>query len=167
MDHRLYMIFRRRSVRQYTDAAITRDDIQGLLEAGMAAPSASNKRPWHFVVSSDRPTLEALAGGHPFGKMLARAPLAIAVCADPSLSRWWTQDCSAATENILLAASELGLGAVWLGCHGAPDRERSVREILAIPDHISVLSLVSIGHPAEKKAARTQFDPTRVHNERW
>ena len=133
----------------------------------MAAPSASNQKPWHFVVVTDQACLKQLAATHPYGKMLAEAALAIAVCGDPSISSWWVQDCTAATENILIAASGLGLGAVWLGCHGAAEREASVKEALHIPEQIGVLSLLSIGHPAEAKEARTQHDPGRVHRGQW
>ncbi len=167
MDSRLQLIFDRRSIRAYTDEEVSQDDIQSLLKAAMAAPSGSNLKPWHFVVVTDRPTLQAMADAHPYGKMLALAPLAIAVCADSAISRSWVKDCSAATENILIAAAALGLGAVWLGCHGAQDREKALRPVLGLPDRISILSIVSIGHPDEVKPARTQFDPARVHKNRW
>ncbi len=167
MDERLSILFSRRSIREYTSEPISERDLQSLLEAGMAAPSASNRKPWHFVVVTDRPTLQALAEAHPFGKMIARAAVGIAVCGDPAVSDWWVQDCSAATENVLVAAAGLGLGGVWLGCHGRPEREQAVREVLGIPENIGVLSLLSIGQPAEEKPARTQFDPSRVHRNRW
>jgi nitroreductase len=167
MDPRLNMIFSRRSIRAYTGEAVSEADVQSLLEAGMAAPSASNRRPWHFVVVTDRPTLRALADAHPFGKMLAGAAVGIAVCGDPTISDWWVLDCSAATENILVAAVGLGLGGVWLGCYGRPEREQAVTGILGIPDGVAVLSLLSIGHPGEEKPARTQFDAARVHRGAW
>jgi nitroreductase len=167
MDPRLDIIFSRRSIRVYTDDPVSKADIQSLLEAGMAAPSASNRKPWHFVVVTERDTLRALAAAHPFGKMLASAAMAIAVCGDPAISDWWVQDCSAATENILVAAAGLGLGAVWLGCHGRPERERAVRGVLGIPERIGVLSLLSLGRPGEEKGARTQYDPVRVHRGDW
>lgn len=167
MNQGLDIIFSRRSIRVYTGEPVSEADIQSLLEAGMAAPSASNRRPWHFVVVTDRGTLRALARDHPFGKMMAHAGVAIAVCGDPAISDWWVQDCSAATENILVAATGLGLGAVWLGSHGRPEREQAVRGVLGIPDHIGVLSLLSIGHPGEEKEARTQYDPVRVHRGHW
>lgn len=167
MDQRLNVIFSRRSIREYTDEPVSEQDITALLEAGMAAPSASNRKPWHFVVVTDKGTLKALADAHPYGKMLANAALAIAVCGDPSISDWWVQDCTAATENILIAVAALGLGGVWLGCHGRPKREQAVRKVLGIPDKIGVLSLLSIGHPGEEKEARTQYDPARVHRNAW
>ena len=167
MDPRLDAIFARRSIRAYTQEAVSEKEIKSLLEAGMAAPSASNRKPWHFVVTTDRETLRRLADQHPYGKMLAGAGLAIAVCGDPAISKWWVQDCAAATENILIAASALGLGAVWLGCHGNPERERAIQNALGIPEQIGVLSLLSVGKPGEKKQARTQYDPARVHQDRW
>jgi nitroreductase len=167
MDPRLDIIFSRRSIRAYTDEPVSEADIQSLLEAGMAAPSASNRKPWHFVVVTDRDTVRALAAAHPFGKMIASAAVGIAVCGDPAISDWWVEDCSAATENILVAAAGLGLGAVWLGSHGRPEREVAIREILGIPERMGVLSLLSIGHPGEEKEARTQYDPARVHWGDW
>jgi len=167
MDDRLDIIFSRRSIRAYTDEPVSEADITSLLEAGMAAPSASNRKPWHFVAVTDRAVLRALAEAHPFGKMLAGAAVGIAVCGDPGVSDWWVQDCAAATENILVSVAGLGLGGVWLGCHGRPEREQAVRDVLGIPASIGVLSLLSIGHPAEDKEARTQFDPTSVHRNQW
>jgi nitroreductase len=167
MDDRLATIFARRSIRAYTDEPVSEKDLKSLLEAGMAAPSGSNRKPWHFVAVTERQVLRALAEAHPYGKMLAHAGAAIAVCGDPSVSKWWVQDCSAATENILIAATALELGAVWIGCHGSPEREQAIRGVLGIPDSIAVLSLLSVGHPAEEREARTQYDPNKVHRNRW
>ena len=167
MDERLDIIFSRRSIRAYTKDPVSEADIQALLQAGMAAPSASNRKPWHFVAVTDPQQLRALANAHPYGRMIGDAALGIAVCGDPGISDWWVQDCTAATENILVAVTGLGLGGVWLGCHGRPEREQAVRQELGIPDRIGVLSLLSIGHPAEEKPARTQYDPGRVHRDRW
>jgi nitroreductase len=161
-------IFARRSIRQYTSEPVSEEQIQTLLEAAMAAPSASNRKPWQFIVVTDRGTLDALAEAHPHGKMLFDAPLCISVCGDlTEMERYWVQDCSAATENLLLAAVALGLGAVWLGVYPRDERVAAVRQILALPDQITPLNLISIGHPAEEKRPRTQFDGDRVHRERW
>ena len=168
MDKRLDFIFKRRSIRSYENKPVAGQDIRALLEAGMAAPSASNLKPWQFVTVTDRGRLDALAEAHPYGKMLAQAGLAIVVCGDPKVSeRYWEQDCSAATQNILLAATTLGLGSVWLGCHPRKERKDGVRRILRIPESIEVLSVIAIGHPAEEKPARTQHDDRRVHEEQW
>lgn len=162
------MIFRRRSIRRYIDRPVDDADLERLLEAGMAAPSGRNLRPWHFVTVTERARLDALAEAHPYGKMLHEATAAIAVCADISISPdYWIQDCSAATENILVAAAGLGLGSVWLGCHPREERVVAIREVLGIPPGTGILSLIAIGHPGEEKEARTQYDPERVHRESW
>ncbi len=161
-------IFARRSIRKYTAEPVSEEDIKTLLEAAMAAPSASNRKPWQFVVVTERQTLDALAEVHPHGKMLFEATLCIAVCGDlTTFERFWVQDCSAATENLLLAVTALGLGAVWLGVYPREDRVASVRQVLDLPETITPLNLVSIGHPAEEKEPRTQYDEARVHRERW
>lgn len=161
-------IFARRSIRKYTAEPVSDGKIIKLLEAAMAAPSASNRRPWHFVVVTDRGKLDELAEDQPYGKMLFEAPLCIAVCGDPGVSsRFWVQDCSAATENLLLAAVGLGLGAVWLGVYPSEERVAAVRGALGIPEAIVPLNLISIGNPAEEKEPRTQYDEARVHRERW
>ena len=161
-------IFARRSIRAYRPEPVGEEDIKTLLEAAMAAPSGSNLKPWHFVVVTQREALDELARVHPYGKMLAHAPLCIAVCGDRDVSeRYWVQDCSAATENLLLAAAALGLGAVWLGVHPKPERVEPISKALGVPENVTPLNLISIGHPAEEKAPRTQYDVARVHRERW
>jgi nitroreductase len=161
-------IFARRSIRKYMRKPVSEEDVKTMLEAAMAAPSASNRKPWHFIVVAERQILDNLAKAHPYGKMLLEAPLCIAVCGDKNISsRYWVQDCSAATENILLAATALGLGAVWLGVHPREERVNPIRKVLNIPENIVPLNLISIGYPAEKKEPRTQYDEERVHLENW
>lgn len=100
--------------------------------------------------------------------MLTEATLCIAVCGDPKVSkRYWIQDCAAATENILIAAANIGLGAVWLGCHPRIERKKFIKDFLHIPEDIELLSLIAVGHPAEKKEVRTQFDVRKIHWENW
>jgi nitroreductase len=166
-DELIQTIFARRSIRKYTSEPVGESEIKTLLEAAMAAPSASNSQPWQFVVVTDRKTLDALAEAHPYGKMLFQAPLCVAVCGEPAASAHWEQDCSAATENLLLAVAALGLGAVWLGVHPRTERVAAVRHVLGIPEGITPLCLLSIGHPAERKEPRTQYDEARVHRDRW
>ncbi|MCR4407098.1 MAG: nitroreductase family protein [Anaerolineae bacterium] len=161
-------IFARRSIRRYTDQPVSENDIKTLLEAAMAAPSASDRRPWHFIVVRERTTLDALAESHPYAKMLFEAPLCIVPCADPAISdAWWIQDCCAATENLLLAATALGLGTVWIGVYPRPERVQAVRQILGIPESIVPLCLIPVGHPAEHKQPRTRYDAARVHQGKW
>jgi len=161
-------LFARRSIRQFTPEPVSPEDVDTLLQAAMAAPSASNRRPWHFVVVTSAETRAALAAVHPYARMLPQAPLCIVPCGDPSISEtYWVQDLSAATENILLAATGLGLGAVWCGVAGRPERVQAARSVLGIPGGIVPFAYVAIGHPAEQKEPRTQYDAARVHRERW
>ena len=161
-------ILTRRSIRKYTSERISDEDVKAMLEAAMAAPSASNRKPWHFIVVTDRKVLNKLARVHPYGKMLFEAPLCIAVCGDETVSpRYWVQDCSVAAENLLLAVTALGLGAVWLGVYPREERVDPIKKVLNLPETIVPLNLVSIGHPAEEKEPRTQYDEQRVHNDQW
>ena len=161
-------LFARRSIRKFTDESVTEEQVQTLLEAGMAAPSASNRQPWHFIVVTEQETRAALADAHPYGKMVAQAPLCIVPCGDPSISEgYWVQDVSAATENILLAVVGLDLGAVWCGVHPRPERVAAVRSILGLPEDIIPFALLAIGNADEEKEPRTQYDEERVHRERW
>ncbi len=161
-------LFARRSIRQFTAEPVSAEDTDLLLQAAMAAPSASNRRPWHWVTVTEADTRTALAEAHPYAKMLMQAPLCIVPCGDPAVSEaYWIQDLAAATENILLAATGLDLGAVWCGVTGRPERVEAVRRLLGIPEGIVPFALVGVGHPAEAKEPRTQYDATRVHRERW
>jgi nitroreductase len=168
MDPRLKFIDERRSVRRYTDEPVSEEEIQAMIEAGAAAPSANNSQPWRFVVVTERGTLDRMVEVYTYGKMLAHAPLALVVCADPKASpHYWEQDCAAATENILLAAAALGLGAVWLGTHPKSEREEGVRALLGIPEEIKVLSSIAVGRPDESPPRRGKLEAQWVHRERW
>jgi nitroreductase len=133
----------------------------------MAAPSANNWQPWHFVVVRDDHLRTLLSQTHRWSGMIAEAPIAIAVCGERSSSDHWVADASAATENLLLAATAMGLGAVWIGIHPSERRESHVRDVLGIPDEVGVLCLIALGRPAESKPPRDSFRQTRVHSERW
>ncbi|UCE96331.1 MAG: nitroreductase family protein [Candidatus Bathyarchaeota archaeon] len=168
MSELIGLIFARRSIRKYTFEPINEENIKTLLEAAMAAPSSSNRKPWHFIVVTDRKTLDKLGRAHPYGKMLLEAPLCIVVCGDTTISaRYWVQDCSAATENLLLAATALGLGAVWLGVYPRKERINVAKRILKIPQNIAPLNIISIGHQAEVKEPRTQYNKERIHQNIW
>lgn len=161
-------ILSRRSIRKYTKESVSKKNIKTMLEAAMASPSGSNLKPWHFIVVTDRQILDNLASIHPYGRMLFQAPLCIAVCGDTTTSAsLWVQDCSAATENLLLMATALGLGAVWVGVYPDEERVDAIKKVLKIPKTIVPLNLISIGYPAEEKEPRTQYDELRVHRERW
>lgn len=172
MNAKLQLIFQRRSIRRYGSGDIAPATIQDLLEAAMAAPSACAKDPWHFVVIRDRTTLARIADGLPNGQMLREAAVGIAVCGDLERAHdrqlsYLLQDCSAAVENLLLAAAELGLGACWLGVHPREDRVHHLRNLLGIPETVLPVAMIALGQPAEQKPARTRFDATRVHTEKW
>lgn len=163
-------IMTRRSIRRYQDKPVPEALITQLLEAAMAAPSASNQQPWQFVVIDDRKLLDMIPSIHPYSQMLKEAPLAILVCGDMRLARhsgYWVQDCSAATENILLAARALGLGSVWLGCHPNDDRCAGLRELLKLPEEVIPLALIAVGYPAEEKGPAQRYNPERVHRNTW
>lgn len=160
-------IFRRRSIRRYTDEMVSNEQIRLILECAMAAPSAHNAKPWHFIVIKNRGTLNKIGDIHPYAKMLYEAPCAIAICGDISKSVHWVQDCSAATENILLALPELGLGGVWIGCYPTDSRREPIKYFLELPEDIELLSIVAVGFPAESKPPRTQYDNKCVHYEKW
>ena len=165
-------LFARRSIRRYTGQPVNAEAVDTLLRAAMAAPSAADRKPWHFVVVTDRETLVALSVVHPYAKMLPNAPLCIVPCGVPALSvpgrhNYWVQDLAAATENVLIAAVGLGLGVVWCGVYPIEDRVAAAREILGIPENVYPFAYVAVGHPAEDRPARTQFDPTRVHLGHW
>lgn len=162
----LDFIFSRRSIRRFTAERVSENQIKLLLEAAMAAPTAMNLQPWHFVVIDDPDKLADVRKILPFGKM--QAPLAICVCGNLGLvkklvaERFWIQDCSAATENLLLAANALGLGAVWCGVHPVNRLESSVRATLNLPDSVIPLNIVFVGHPAEEKPARSQYNQAKI-----
>jgi len=163
-------VLSRRSIRRYTDEAVSAADVERLLRAAMAAPSAGNQQPWAFVVVRERTVLDAIPGFHPYAAMVPKASLALVICGLPESCKWpqmWVQDCSAATQNILVEAAALGLGAVWLGVHPLEERERGVRALLGIPEDVVPFAIVPVGHPAEHKGPSDRYDLGRVHIERW
>ena len=165
-------ILSRRSIRKYTAQAVPDDVITELLKAAMSAPSAGNQQPWRFVVIDERQILKEINTFHPYSEMLKEAPAAILVCYDERLELevvkgLWPQDCSAATENILIAANAKGLGAVWMVVHPWENLISGFRKLLGIPDHIRPFSLISLGYPAEQKPPADRYDSSRVHRNRW
>jgi len=166
----IHAILTRRSIRSFTDEAVSPNTIESLLRAAMAAPSAGNAQPWQFIVTEDRARLDQIASIHPYASMAKEAPLAIVVCADLSAERYegfWVQDCSAAVENLLLAAHASGLGAVWCGVHMNDAITASVREFFQIPEGINPLALLVIGHPNDSLPPADRFDPSRIHRDHW
>lgn len=167
----LEAILTRRSVREYTTQPVPDKILTQLLESAMQAPSAGNQKPWHFIILTDRQTMDALVKALPYGQPLAKAPLGIVVCADLAEERYpgyWVQDCSNATENILLAAHALGLGAVWLGVYPVEDRVINVKKFLDLPETVIPMSIISLGYPsAEQERPQKRYDALRVHSNHW
>ncbi len=163
-------IFSRRSVRTFTDEPVTDAEVELLLRAAMAAPSATNEQPWRFVVVRDPETRARLAHATPFAGALAAAPLAVVVCAEVKAARFlrfWVIDCAAAIENMLLAAHASGLGGVWIGVYPIGPFARRVRRVAGLPVGVAAHSLVAVGHPAEVKPGADRFRADFVHAGRW
>lgn len=163
-------VLSRRSIRKYTEKKIEESKVKLLLEAAMSAPSAHNEQPWHFVVINKREILDKIPDFHPYSQMLKQAPLAILVCGDTNIldnEDFWVQDCSAATENILVEASNIGLGSVWLGVYPKKELMNGVRELAGLPEGIVPFSLISIGYPAYQKEPSSRYSETRVHWNKW
>jgi nitroreductase len=160
----------RRSIRRYTSEAVPEDVIHAILEAAMSAPSANNEQAWQFIVITDRKVMQEAHKLHPYSDPLIEAAVAIVVCGDLSRVQskgFWVQDCSAATENLLLAAHAKGLGAVWMGVYPDEARSGKLRQLFGTPDTIVPFSLIAIGHPAEHIPPAQRFDAQRVHTNRW
>jgi len=163
-------IFSRRIIRKYLPKPVTCDLIENILKAGMNAPSAGDEQPWHFVIIDKHYLLQKISEIHPYAKMFKDAPAAVLVCGDQNVLKFkdlWIQDCSAASENMLLAAHDMGLGAVWIGIYPAENLVREVRGIMNIPQHIVPFSIIGMGYPAEEKTGRLRYDKSKVHNNIW
>lgn len=166
----LECIHTRRSIRRYQKKAVSQETLRQIVEAGMMAPSAGNEQPWEFVVITDRGLLTRIPEIHPYAAMAAEAPAAILVCGNVLREKYkglWVQDCAAATQNILLAAHALGLGAVWTAVHPMADREEGFRKLFDLPREAMPFALIPLGYPAQKAGRAERFDPTRIHPNRW
>ncbi len=168
----LGVIFGRRSIRVYSPGDISETTVTRLLEAAMAAPSAMTKDPWRFVVVRRAEGLAALAAALPGGKMLSTVPVAVVVCGDLDAAfeqnvGYLVQDCSAAVQNLLLAAHGLGLGGCWVGVYPSEDSMRQVKAQLSLPARVLPLAVIALGKPGEQLEARTRYSPQSVHFEKW
>lgn len=161
-------ILKRTSVRSYADRPVEKEKIEKLLRAGMAAPTAVNKQPWHFVVVTDKDQLQKLSVANPYAGMAAKAPLAIVVCGDMDKAlegdgrEFWIQDCSAATENILLAATGMGLGSVWTGTYPAKERCAAVAKVLSLPETLIPLNTIIIGYPDAPVSPKDKWNTENI-----
>ncbi len=164
-------ILNRKSVRNFVKGkTIPNEEKTLLLKAAMAAPSARNLQPWELIVVDNREILDKLATRHPYAKMLTSAPLAIVVAgntAKEGVSEFWIQDTSAVTENILLAAEALNLGAVWIGCYPREERIEIVKKELKLPDKIIPLNIIAIGYPSGEDKPKDKWDENKIHYNKW
>jgi nitroreductase len=163
-------ILTRRSIRKYTSEQVSEETIELLLKAGSYAPSANNFQPWHFLTVTEREILNKLSTVHPYAGMLKQAPLAILVCGDNNLQPilgYQAVDCSAATQNILLAAHAIGLGGVWLGVFPREQRMKDIKEFFQLPENINPITLISIGYPDEKITQTDRFNKEKIHLNKW
>jgi nitroreductase len=172
-DDMLDVIRKRRTIRKFTDKDVSEEQVETLLEMAMCAPSQLDRKPWHFVVIRDKGLQKQLADLLRLHPYLETAPVVIAVCGLPNASPTWIMDVSAATENMLLAATAMGLGAVWVG---SPDTamwdlcEEALHDALAIPLNVRIPALVAVGHPAQElppHGKHDRFDRTKVHYGKW
>jgi len=172
MSDALTVIHQRKSVRSYTGAPVDPAQLDQLVRAAMAAPSAVNKQPWAFVVVTDRALLDQLREGLPYAKMLDKAGAAIVVCAVPAQAHdkrleMAIIDASAASQNLLLAAEALGLGAVWTAAYPYDDRMAVARSVLGIPADVVPLNVIPVGHPTGAEKPKEKFKPEKIHQNKW
>jgi len=171
----LEAIAKRCSVRSYTDEPVSEDDLQQVLEAALSAPSANNVRPWHLVVVTDADKRRRLSEMSQWASFCVESPVVLVFCADTDAQpHWWIEDSCAALENALIQAASLGLGACWIGVRGGedesapgPERQDLVREVLGVPEHVSVLAIVSLGHAAGETTSKPAGPMDAIHRESW
>lgn len=163
-------ILKRRSIRQFTKQPIAKDDLTTLLRAAMMAPTARNCQEWEFVLVRDKNTFKKIMHVHPYAKMLEQADCALIVCGNTQREHapgYWMADCGAATQNILLAATSLGIGSVWLGVYPNEERMHGLAQILGLPEYVKPLNIIALGYPNEQKEDVDRFDPDKIHIEKW
>ncbi len=163
-------ILTRRSIRKYTEQTVTDEQVENLLKSAMYAPSAVNKQPWHFIVFRNKLIAESIAEFHPNSYMLKNASVGILVCFDENLQHdkgYGELDCSAATQNILLTAHGMGLGAVWIGIVPRKNRIDAVKKVFSLPANIIPFALIAVGYPDEKRAFPERYRKDRIHYEKW
>ncbi len=162
-------IMTRRSIRSWTDEPVSQEQRKIILEAAMNAPSAADARPWHFVTMDDPAVIRKFTG---LGgtEMLEQSTFMVLVCGEQAREIYpgfWPQDCSCAAQNMQLAAHDLGIGCVWIAVHPLEEREKTIRDILEIPEGITPFALLAMGVPAERHEPEYRFDAGRVHANKW
>ena len=172
MSDTLAVIHSRKSVRNFTGEAVSKADLDKIVRAGMAAPTAANKQPWFFVIVTERKILDELGAGLPYAKMLSKAGAAIIVCAKPDSSlngstEFAMIDASCASENVLIAVEAMGLGAVWTAAYPDQNRMKHVRDVLKIPGDVIPLNVIPIGHPTGVDMPKDKYKKEKIHWEQW
>lgn len=163
-------ILTRRSIRKFTSEPVSELDLATILKAGFHAPSAHNYQPREYIVIKEKEKFEKIACNHTYAKMLPEADLCIIVCGDMNkqpMKGFLIEDCSAAIQNILLAAHGLGLGAVWCGLHPVEELTKDIKEICNLPEYIEPIGMVVLGHKGEDKKVKDKYDSTKIHYEVW
>ena len=164
----LETIFNRKSVRKYTERPVEKEKLETLVRAGMAAPSSRDRRPWEFVIVTDRDLLDKMGDGLPLARMLKETKQAIIVCGDTVKSEnAWQLDCSAAAPNILLAAESMGLGAVWTAAYPYPERMKIIQDALQLPEHILPLTVIPLGYPTGIEKPKDKYNKKQIHYNGW
>jgi nitroreductase len=163
------ILLERKSVRQFNSGEVTDEDLNYILRAAMSAPTAANHRTWSFIVIKDNDTKKEIAKIHPYAGFIVNAPLAIVVVGDESaaLGGYFPQDCAAATQNILLAATAKGYGSVWCGIYSDEPRQKDFEKLLKLPENIKAFSLVIIGKSADNNPPKDGWDPSKIKYENW
>ena len=164
------VIMKRASIRKYLPDPVSEEDIDGMIRAGMAAPSAHNRQPWHFIIITERTLLEAIPNIHPYTRMLLTAPTAIVVCGthkELEENPFMPQDLAAATQNILLEATDRGLGSCWCGVYPKESLQNALSELLGLPKAVVPFSIIALGKPAETKKTNKPYDSLRIHRNGW
>ncbi len=164
-------IFKRRSIRKYTDQPVSEEDITLCLKAAMYAPCAGNEQAWEFIVTRSKENLLRLSQAHPYGTALANAVAAVTVCGNRSKLKfpqeYWVEDCSAAAQNFMLQAEELGIGTVWLAVYPCEDRMERIAQELELPANVIPLCIIPMGYPAEVRMVGERYKKEKIHDERW
>ena len=166
----LEAIHKRRSIRKFTSQKISQQQLDILLKAAMMAPTARNCQEWEFILIREKEMLQKLMQVHPHAQMLSTADCALVVCANTQReweAGYWTGDCGASTQNILLAATELGIGSVWLGVYPNKQRMQDLAQVLKLPQEILPFNIIALGYPDETKEDVNRFDPHKIHLEKW
>lgn len=160
----------RRSIRSFQEKTVSDELLENVVRAGMMAPSAGNQQPWEFVIIREKERLAKIPGFHPYAKMAENAPAAIVLCGAPEGIKYptfWPQDCSAAAQNMLLAARDCGLGSVWAGIYPEESRMKGFRELCGIPQEVVPFALIVLGWPNQEFKEKVRFKPERIRYEQW